>query len=276
MEEKMEERDEITQEELKSIYEETIKGVSPGDVVRGKVVAVTDQEAMVDIGYKAEGVVPLSEFESPPQVGDELEVYVKTLSHKGEGPLLSKREADRIRAWEQLRESFEKGTPVTGKVVRRVKGGFRVAVGGVEAFLPMSQADVRPVKNPDELLSKEFQFKVVDLNERSSNVILSRKQLLEEELEREKTAFWERMKVGKVFEEVERQALLPLPVNRFPYFHEAKRRVHRDGRSPILKCLYEKPPMSDSPAPASTFRRVSLGRFFSLRDVLIVTAVLLL
>ncbi len=201
LEEKLEEKEtEMTQEELKSIYEETIKGVSPGDVVTGKVVAVTDQEAMVDIGYKAEGVVPLAEFQEPPQVGDEVVVYVKTLSHKGEGPLLSKREADRIRAWENLKESFNKGTPVVGRVSKRVKGGFRVDVGGVEAFLPMSQADVRPVRNPEELVGKEFQFKVVDLNERSNNVILSRKQLLEEELAREKEAFWERMKVGKVFE----------------------------------------------------------------------------
>jgi small subunit ribosomal protein S1 len=196
----MEEKNEITQEELNSFYEETIKGVSRGDVVKGKVVAVTDKEAMVDIGYKAEGTVPLAEFEEPPQVGDELDVYVRSLSHAGEGPLLSKKEAERIRAWENLRESLEKGTPVKGKVVRRIKGGFRVDVGGVEAFLPMSQADGKPVKRPEELVSKVYEFKVLDFNERSSNVILSRRQLLEEEEAREKEAFWERMKAGKVFE----------------------------------------------------------------------------
>jgi len=196
----MEEKNEITQEELNSFYEETIKGVSRGDVVKGKVVAVTDKEAIVDIGYKAEGTVPLTEFEEPPQVGDELDVYVRSLSHAGEGPLLSKKEAERIRAWENLRESLEKGTPVKGKVVRRIKGGFRVDVGGVEAFLPMSQADGKPVKRPEELVNKVYEFKVLDFNERSSNVILSRRQLLEEEEAREKEAFWERMKAGKVFE----------------------------------------------------------------------------
>ncbi len=196
----MEEKNEITQEELNSFYEETIKGVSRGDVVKGKVVAVTDKEAMVDIGYKAEGTVPLAEFEEPPQVGDELDVYVRSLSHAGEGPLLSKKEAERIRAWENLRESLERGTPVKGKVVRRIKGGFRVDVGGVEAFLPMSQADGKPVKRPEELVNKVYEFKVLDFNERSSNVILSRRQLLEEEEAREKEAFWERMKAGKVFE----------------------------------------------------------------------------
>ncbi len=196
----MEEKNEITQEELNSFYEETIKGVSRGDVVKGRVVAITDKEAMVDIGYKAEGTVPLTEFKESPQVGDELEVYVRALSHAGEGPLLSKKEAERIRAWENLKESLEKGTPVKGKVVRRIKGGFRVNVGGVEAFLPMSQADGKPVKRPEELVNKEYDFKVLDLNERSSNVILSRRQLLEEEEAKEKEAFWERMKVGKVFE----------------------------------------------------------------------------
>jgi len=196
----MEEKNEITQEELNSFYEETIKGVSRGDVVKGKVVAVTDKEAMVDIGYKAEGTVPLTEFDEPPQVGDEMDVYVRSLSHAGEGPLLSKKEAERIRAWENLRESLEKGTPVKGKVVRRIKGGFRVDVGGVEAFLPMSQADGKPVKHPEGLVNKVYEFKVLDLNEKSSNVILSRRQLLEEEEAREKEAFWERMKVGKVFE----------------------------------------------------------------------------
>lgn len=196
----MEEKNEITQEELNSFYEKTIKGVSRGDVVRGKVVAITDKEAMVDMGYKAEGTVPLTEFEEPPQVGDELDVYVRSLSHAGEGPILSKKEAERIRAWENLRESLEKGTPVKGKVARRIKGGFRVDVGGVEAFLPMSQADGKPVKRPEELVNKVYEFKVLDFNERSSNVILSRRQLLEEEEAREKEAFWERMKAGKVFE----------------------------------------------------------------------------
>ncbi len=196
----MEEKDEITEEELNSYYEETIKGISRGDVVRGKVVAITDKEAMVDIGYKAEGMVPLTEFTEPPQVGDELEVYVRSLSHGGEGPLLSKREAERIRAWENLREAHERGTPIKGKITRRIKGGFRVDVGGVEAFLPMSQADVKPVRRPDELINRDYEFKVLDLNERSSNVILSRRQLLEEERAREKKAFWDRMKTGKVFE----------------------------------------------------------------------------
>jgi len=196
----MEEKNEITREELDSFYEETIKGVSRGDVVKGKIVAVTDKEVMVDIGYKAEGIVPLAEFEEPPQVGDEIDVYVKKLSHAGEGPLLSKKEADRIKAWESLRESFKKGTPVKGKVVRRIKGGFRVDVGGIEAFLPMSQADVKPIKHPEELVNKIYEFKILDLNERSGNVILSRKQLLEEEEAKEKEAFWKRIKVGKVVE----------------------------------------------------------------------------
>lgn len=196
----MEEKNEITQEELNSFYEKTIKGVSRGDVVRGKVVDVTDKEAMVDIGYKVEGTVPLTEFEEPPQVGDELDVYVRSLSHAGEGPLLSKKEVERIRAWENLRESLEKGTPVKGKIVRRIKGGFRVDVGGVEAFLPMSQADGKPVKHPEELVDKVYEFKVLDLNEKSGNVILSRRQLLEEEKAKEREAFWERMKVGKVLE----------------------------------------------------------------------------
>jgi len=189
----------ISREELKDFYEKSLKELSPGEIVKGKVVSVTDKEAMIDIGYKAEGTVPLSEFDVPPKVGEELEVYIRSLS-RGEGPLLSMREAQRIRAWENLVESFHKGEPIKGKIIKRVKGGYKVETAGIEAFLPLSQTDKKPVRHPDEWLDKELSFKVMDLKEDTGNVILSRKRLLEEEEEKEKRAFWNRMKVGKVFE----------------------------------------------------------------------------
>ncbi len=187
--------------EIDSLYEETIKPLHPGDIVKGKVVSVSDKEVMVDVGYKAEGVVPISEFDEPPHVGDEIEVFVRALAGES-GIQISKREADKRRQWQEILKAKENGSYVRGTITKRVKGGYRVSLGNYEAFLPMSHADVKPLDDPDSLVGVESMFKVLDakIEGKVPNIILSRKIYLQEEYEREKEEFWNRMVEGKIIE----------------------------------------------------------------------------
>ncbi len=187
--------------EMDTLYEETIKPLHPGDIVKGKVVSVSDKEVMVDVGYKAEGVISISEFKEPPKVGDEIEVFVKSLAGES-GIQLSKKEADRRKQWQEILKAKENGSYVKGVIVKKIKGGYRVSLGEYEAFLPMSQADVKPVEDPNSLIGLESFFKVLDakLEGKTPNIILSRREYLKEELEREKEEFWSRMVEGKVIE----------------------------------------------------------------------------
>ncbi len=197
----MEERRENSMEDMETLYESSFREIKPGDIVKGTVVAVTDSEVMVDVGYKAEGVIPKVEFDQLPAVGDEIEVFVRSLAGEG-GIRLSKREADRRRRWQAILEAKEKGDYVDGKIVEKVKGGYRVDLGGFTAFMPQSQSDLRPLENPESLVGEESKFKILDIKEggKTPNIIVSRRQWLEEELERERQAFWDRLVEGKVLE----------------------------------------------------------------------------
>ena len=188
-------------ESMEALYQQGLRDIRPGEVVKGTVVAVTDNEVMIDVGYKAEGVVSLDEFKEPPKVGDEVEVFVRSLSGES-GIVLSKREADRRKRWEEILEAKKSGTPISGVIKERVKGGYRVDLDGYVGFLPQSQADIRPVKDPDSLVGEASSFKVLEakMEGRVPNIILSRRAWLEEELERERKAFWDRMVEGKVLE----------------------------------------------------------------------------
>lgn len=183
------------------LYEDSFRPLRVGDIVKGRVVSILSKEVMVDVGYKAEGIVPLSEFERIPEIGEEVEVFVVSLFGEG-GIRLSKREADIRKLWQRILSSKKDGSYVEGKITRRVKGGFRVDLGGIEGFLPMSQADIKPLDDPDSLIGQESYFKILDARyeNKTYNVVLSRKQYLLEELEREKEKFWDRLVEGKVLE----------------------------------------------------------------------------
>ncbi len=187
--------------DMGSLYEDTLKQLRPGDIVKGTVVSITGNEVLVDVGYKAEGVVPLVEFDSPPEVGDEIEVYVRSLAGES-GVVLSKKEADKRKKWEEIVRARETGDCVDGVVKEKIKGGYRVDLGGYLAFLPQSQADVRPLEDPASLVGLESKFRILDINTqgRVPNIVVSRRAWLEEELEREKEAFWDRLVEGKVIE----------------------------------------------------------------------------
>jgi small subunit ribosomal protein S1 len=166
-------------------YEQEQAQFQEGSVVRGIVVGVTDRGVMIDFGYKSEGMVPAEEFTEDGELtvkrGDEVEVLVKTMESQEGVPILSRADAVRMRAWDELEKAYQEGTPVKGRIVERVKGGLRVDVDGVAAFLPGSQIDSRPVRNLDSFRNQEIEAKVIKLNRKRSNVVLSRKALLEEQ-----------------------------------------------------------------------------------------------
>ena len=159
-----------------------------GEVVRGRVVQVTPTEVLVDVGYKSEGAIPIEEFHRHgklPKVGDQIEVYLEAKEDSEGLIVLSKDKADKIKVWDAITQAHDKGLPVEGRIVEVVKGGLAVDVG-VKAFLPGSQVDLRPVKNLAAMVGQPIRAKVIKLNRRRGNVVLSRRAVLEEEREEKK------------------------------------------------------------------------------------------
>jgi small subunit ribosomal protein S1 len=171
-----------------------------GEVVRGRVVHVGSSEVLVDVGYKSEGAIPIEEFHRHgglPKVGDEIEVYLEAKEDSEGLIVLSKDKADKIKVWDAITQAYEKGSPVEGRVVEVVKGGLSVDVG-VKAFLPGSQVDLRPVKNLTAMIGQPIRAKVIKLNRRRGNVVLSRRSVLEEEREEKKKHTLEVLAEGMV------------------------------------------------------------------------------
>jgi small subunit ribosomal protein S1 len=165
-----------------------VSDIQEGEVVRGRVVEVRDSEVLVDIGYKSEGAIPIEEFRhagSLPKAGDEIEVFLESKEDNEGLIVLSKDKADKIKVWDAISGAHDSGVPVEGRVVEVVKGGLAVDVG-VRAFLPGSQVDLRPVKNLGSLMGQTIRAKVIKLNRRRGNVVLSRRAVLEEEREEKK------------------------------------------------------------------------------------------
>jgi small subunit ribosomal protein S1 len=165
-------------------FEQEQAGFQEGEVVRGTVVGITERGVVIDFGYKSEGIVNQAEFMENGQMtvkpGDEVEVLVKSMeTHEGY-PVLSRADAVRMKAWDELEKAYAAGTPVKGRITERIKGGLRVDIDGIPAFLPGSQVDTRPVRNLDSLRNQEIEAKVIKLNRKRSNVVLSRKAVIEE------------------------------------------------------------------------------------------------
>jgi small subunit ribosomal protein S1 len=165
----------------------SVGDIEEGEVIRGRVVEVRTGDVIVDIGYKSEGAIPIDEFRhtGAPKVGDEIEVFLEAKEDSEGLIVLSKDKADKIKVWDQISKAFDAGTPVEGRVVEVVKGGLAVDVG-VRAFLPGSQVDLRPVKNLATMLGQTIRAKVIKLNRRRGNVVLSRRAVLETEREEKK------------------------------------------------------------------------------------------
>ncbi len=190
---------ENTVEEMKELYETSLRSLQDGNILKGKIIDINGDAVIVDVGLKSEGKVSLSEFGGTEvKVGDEVEVMVVGREREFGLLLLSKQKVDGIRVWTNLEKASEDGTPVDGDIISEVKSGFMVDLGGVHAFLPISQVDVKPVKNPASFVGRHLKFKVLKVNKRKGNVIVSRRILMEEEREKKKQEFWKNIKDGQV------------------------------------------------------------------------------
>jgi len=172
-------------QEMRDIYEESLRDVVEGDILKGTILEVRDDVVLVDIGYKSEGLIPLREFRTPAgettaKVGDVVDVYLEQREDTDGLIVLSREKAEKIKIWEELSQVYEKGGPITGTILGRTKGGLIVDIG-VRAFLPGSQVDLRPVRDLDKLIGKAFPMKIIKLNQKRGNIVLSRRELLEEE-----------------------------------------------------------------------------------------------
>ena len=166
-------------------FEQEQASLQEGEVVRGTVVGISERGVVIDFGYKSEGIVNPAEFTEngvlAVKAGDEVDVLVKNMETSDGLPVLSRADAVRMKAWDELEKSYRDGTSIKGRVIERIKGGLRVDIDGIGAFLPGSQVDVRPVRNLDALRNQEIEAKVIKLNRKRSNVVLSRKAVIEEE-----------------------------------------------------------------------------------------------
>ncbi|MGB2869273.1 MAG: S1 RNA-binding domain-containing protein, partial [Bacteroidota bacterium] len=188
--------------ELEKLYESTLGSLNAGEIVKGRVVHIGDSKVAVDIGFKSEGSISVTEFSNIKdlKVGDEIEVFLETVEDKDGQLVLSRKRADFMRIWERVVRSFEKGEVLRGRCVRRTKGGIVVDLLGLDAFLPGSQIDVRPVRDFDAFIGREMDFRVVKVNHPSENVVVSHKILVEEELSSQRKAILEKLEKGQILE----------------------------------------------------------------------------
>ena len=189
-------------EEKFELEEDLVVNIKRNNIVIGNVVNVSDRDVFIDIGFKTEGIVPLSEFKNPPMIGKELEVVVEKFEDTKGNLVLSKEKADFIKRWAMIKESYENEKFIKGMIIRRIKGGMVVDLDVIQAFLPGSQIDIKPVTDFDEYLGKEFEFKIVKLNELRKNVVLSRKEILASDLQEKRKEVLEEMEEGMVLEGV--------------------------------------------------------------------------
>ncbi|MDR1223830.1 MAG: 30S ribosomal protein S1 [Tannerella sp.] len=189
-------------EELTKTYDETLNTVKDKEVVIGTVTAMNKREVVVNIGFKSDGVVPMSEFRYDPdlKVGNQVEVYIENQEDKKGQLILSHKKARASRSWDRVNEALEKDEIIKGFVKCRTKGGMIVDVFGIEAFLPGSQIDVKPIRDYDVFVGKTMEFKIVKINQDFKNVVVSHKALIEAELEQQKKEIISRLEKGQVLE----------------------------------------------------------------------------
>ncbi len=190
--------------ELEEMYKESFKRFEEGEIVTGRIISVDKDHVLVDIGYKSEGQIPIGEFADDRgkvsvNIDDPVEVMVEWWDDEEERVILSKEKAEKIKVWEEIKQAHDQDGTVTGIIIGRVKGGFTVDIG-VQAFLPGSQADLRPIHNLDDMVGKSFSFKVLKYNRKRSNVVLSRRVILEKEAVAKRSATLASIHEGKVME----------------------------------------------------------------------------
>ncbi|MBD5339255.1 30S ribosomal protein S1 [bacterium] len=188
--------------DVEKIYDETLTTAKDNEVVTGKVKSITKREVRVDIGMKSDAIIPVSEFRYNPdlKVGDEVEVFIEALEDKNGQLRLSHKKACQTRSWDRVNQALENDEVIKGYVKSRTKGGMIVDIFGIEAFLPGSQIDVRPIRDYDVYVDKTMEFKVVKINQEFKNVVVSHKALIEAELEQQKKEIISKLEKGQVLE----------------------------------------------------------------------------
>jgi len=190
------------EKELSEAYASTLKDISEHQLINGRVVGMNDRDVLIDIGFKSEGIIDRSEFseDSLPAIGDQVEVYLEYLEDSSGNTILSKEKADFMLRWQSLIKAYEEETVITGKIIRRIKGGMIVDLGAVQAFLPGSQLDVRPITDFDVYVDKDIELRIVKLNEARKNIVVSHKMILEESLVEQRAALFEEIEIGSIME----------------------------------------------------------------------------
>jgi small subunit ribosomal protein S1 len=187
---------------MEQLYSSTLNEITEDEIIKGRVVSISNKDVTIDVGFKSEGIVSLLEFraEDEVQVGDDVEVYLENIEDKMGQLILSKKKADVLRIWDKIYDSIENDTIINGKIINRVKGGMTVSLSGVEAFLPGSQIDVKPVRDFDALVGQTMDFRVVKINPVTQNIVVSHKVILEEEYAARREEMLANIKVGMVLE----------------------------------------------------------------------------
>lgn len=192
----------INAEDIDKAYTNTLVDISEHQLIKGRVVGMNERDVLIDIGFKSEGIIDRSEFtdESLPAIGDQVEVYLEYLEDSSGNTILSKEKADFMLRWKNLREAYDNEEVITGKIIRRIKGGMIVDLGVVQAFLPGSQLDVRPITDFDLYLDKEIDLRIVKLNEARKNIVVSHKLIIEESLLEQREALFQEIEIGSIMD----------------------------------------------------------------------------
>ena len=194
----------MTAESLEEAYDNSIKAFTDGEIVKGIVVDVTRDEVMIDIGFKSEGYIPASEFDTGEsdlpavQAGDEIDVYIVRREDAEGQIVLSKKIADQTLIWDEIATAYETGTPVEGRITERIKGGLRVTIGSLRGFLPASQVELRPIQNLEQYVGQTLDMIVISLSKRRHNIVLSRRACLEAELAQKRSEVLSTLGVGQL------------------------------------------------------------------------------
>ena len=187
-------------EELLGMYEETLSNIEEGEIVTARVLRLTDNAVILDVGFKSEGSISRDEFKNADELepGDEVEVFLENLEDAEGVVVLSKKKADFLRVWEKIKTAYESDDQVPGILTRKIKGGVTVDLMGVDAFLPGSQIALRRVPNIEDLIGQQYDFKIIKLNKRRRNIVVSRRVILEEERETKREQLVKELLVGQV------------------------------------------------------------------------------
>ena len=189
-------------EEIQNRYKSSLTEITENEIITGRIIGINEKDVLVDIGFKSEGIISRNEFSENnlPDIGEKLEVFLEKIEDESGNTVLSKEKAEFLNRWKDLRNIHETGEIIKGHIIRRIKGGMVVDLDGVQAFLPGSQIDIRPVKDFDQYLNKEIDLRVVKFNEMRKNVVVSHKAIIEDSLAEQRDELFSKLEVGSVID----------------------------------------------------------------------------